>query len=78
MDNWSHDNIPAYNTLYALVVSSQEGSCAQAVVGCKFGSYPLADETVKKTEAMVNSREGNLSKHRFKAQHTFQLQDLSM
>lgn len=32
-------------------------------VGNTFGTKTLADETVKRTEAMANSREGNLSKH---------------
>lgn len=32
-------------------------------VGWRFGTKALADDTVKKTEATVDSKEGNLSKH---------------
>lgn len=31
--------------------------------GCTFGTKTREDERVKRPEAMVNSREGNLSKH---------------
>lgn len=56
-------NIPADETLYKLVLSSQKGICKQTAVGCTLGTKTLADETVKRTEAMANCKEGNLLKH---------------
>lgn len=69
--NNNPNNLPAYKTLYRLVLSSQEESCEQVATGCMFGTKTREDVKAKRTEAMVNSREGNLSKHSstFRAHH---------
>lgn len=59
----SRNNIPAYKMLYRLVLSSQEGGCEERAAHYSFGTKTGEDERVKRTEAMVSPREGNLSKH---------------